>query len=204
MTSSPSRSAFCFSACLSKSRCASRGLRLDKKEGLFPGPNHPGENHQEKPIGLTIDGSFDLSTEDDQLVSKQGVFRKQIGFSSGQIGECARHKGGRQWFDPPQNTFLERVQAKTDALLDRGKYIQHGWNLFFVKIGAWSEHTRRMNFVDCTRIPRVLARKLAPLCKTGRFPEQMSQVASTAVHPGAGNGNEARRTVGPQMARYQL
>ena len=52
------------------SRCQ-REIRLwlDKEKCLFPGPNHPGENHQEKPIGLPGDGPFDLSTEDDQLVS---------------------------------------------------------------------------------------------------------------------------------------
>ncbi len=52
------------------SRCQ-REIRLwlDKEKRLFPGPNHPGENHHEKPIGLPVDGSFDLSTEDDQLVS---------------------------------------------------------------------------------------------------------------------------------------
>ena len=43
-------------------------LWLDEEKRLFPGPNHPGENHQEKPIGLQIDGVFDLSTEDDELV----------------------------------------------------------------------------------------------------------------------------------------
>ena len=32
---------------------------------------------------------------------------------------------GRQWFDPMPNTFWERVQVKTDALLDRGKYTQY-------------------------------------------------------------------------------
>ena len=51
-------------------RKSSRGPReirlwLDEEKRLFPGPNHPGENHQEKPIGLQIDGVFDLSTEDD-------------------------------------------------------------------------------------------------------------------------------------------
>jgi hypothetical protein len=43
-------------------------LWLDEEKRLFPGPNHPGENHQEQPIGLQIDGVFDLSTEDDELV----------------------------------------------------------------------------------------------------------------------------------------
>jgi hypothetical protein len=54
----------------------------------------------------------------------------------GQIYQRFGHKGGRRWFDPTPNTFLERMQAKTDALLDRGKYTQHEWNLFFVKISA--------------------------------------------------------------------
>jgi len=51
------------------SRCQ-REIRLwlDEEKRLFPGPNHPGENHQEKPVGLQIDGVFDLSTEDDELV----------------------------------------------------------------------------------------------------------------------------------------
>ena len=35
-------------------------LRLDDKEGLFPGPDHPGESHQEKPIPFPVDRSFDL------------------------------------------------------------------------------------------------------------------------------------------------
>jgi len=52
------------------SRCQRRSVVfLDKEKRLFPGPNHPGENHREKPIALPVDGSFDLSTEDDQLVS---------------------------------------------------------------------------------------------------------------------------------------
>jgi len=95
---------------------------LDKKEGLFPDPNHPGQQHQEKSVRLPIDGSFHLSPQDDQLVPQQRVFCNQFSFVSGQIGECAEHKGGRQCFDLPQNTFLERMQDKTDALLDRGKY----------------------------------------------------------------------------------
>ena len=59
----------CFQNKRKSSRCQ-REIRLwlDEEKRLFPGPNHPGENHQEKPIGLQIDGVFDLSTEDDQLV----------------------------------------------------------------------------------------------------------------------------------------
>lgn len=58
-------------------------LRLNKKEGLFPGSNYPGQEHQEKLIALPIDGAFHLSPQDDQLMSQQRVFRQQFGFASG-------------------------------------------------------------------------------------------------------------------------
>ena len=92
-------------------------LWLDKEKRLFPGPNHAGQKHQEKPVSLPADGLFDVSTKDDQLVSSQGVFREQFGFASGQIGECSEHKRDRSWFDPTRNTLLEGVKAETDALL---------------------------------------------------------------------------------------
>jgi hypothetical protein len=44
-------------------------LRLDKKKRLFPGPNHPSQNHQQQPIYLPVCRLLDLSTEDTQLVS---------------------------------------------------------------------------------------------------------------------------------------
>ena len=48
---------------------AQKRLWPDQEEGLFPGPNHPGQEHQEKSVRRPIDGSFDLSTKDDQLLS---------------------------------------------------------------------------------------------------------------------------------------
>ncbi len=50
-----------------------------------------------------------------------------------------------------------------------------------VKMGAWPERIRRMDLIDCTRISHALAKKLAPSCTTGRFPERMSHVASTGA-----------------------
>jgi hypothetical protein len=146
---------------------AQKRLRLDDKERLFPCPNHSSEKYQEHSICFPVNWSFDLSTQDDQLVSQQGVFRQPFSFASGQVSKCAGYKGGREWFDPTPNTFLERMRAKTGALLDRGKYTQHEWNLFFVKIGAWSERMHRMDRVDCPRISPTLARKLAPSCTIG-------------------------------------
>jgi hypothetical protein len=50
-------------------RKSSRGPRssivfLEKGERLFPGPNHAGQEYQEKPIRLFVYRSFDLSMKD--------------------------------------------------------------------------------------------------------------------------------------------
>ena len=124
----------CFQNKRKSSRCERQDrLWLNKVECLFPGPNHPGQEYQKKSVRLLVDGAFYLSPENHELVPQQRVFRKEFGCSSGQIGECAKHKGGRWWFHPTQKTFLERMKATTDALFYEGKYTQHELNLSFVK-----------------------------------------------------------------------
>jgi len=160
---------------------AQQRLWLDKEKGLVPGPCHPGQNHQEKPVSLSVCRSLHLPTKDDQWHAYQHVFCQEFGFASGQIGEHSEHKGSRRGFNPSRNTFLERVKAETDTLFDERDDIQHERNLFFMKRGAWSEHPRRMDRVDCTRLSRAVARKLAPSFTFCSFSEQMSRVASTGM-----------------------
>ena len=71
---------------------AKKRLWLDNEEGLFPGSDHTSQEHQQKPIPLSVCRSFDLATKNDQLLSQQCVFRKQFGFSSGHIGERSEQK----------------------------------------------------------------------------------------------------------------
>ena len=60
----------CFQNTRKSSRCHRRSVVfLDKEKCLFPGPNHPSQNHQKQPICHPICGPLDLSTEDNQLVS---------------------------------------------------------------------------------------------------------------------------------------
>jgi len=89
---------------------AQQCLRLNEGKRLFPGPNHSGKNHQEQPVSLPVNGPFDLSMQDDQLLPQQGMFRQQFSSPSGQISECSEHKGSRWWFEPMQNTFLEECR----------------------------------------------------------------------------------------------
>jgi hypothetical protein len=97
---------------------AEKRLWLDQEERLFPGSDHPRQEHQEKPIRLFVHWSLDLSAQDDELLPQQRVFRQQFGFTSGQIGECPKHEGGRWWLHPPHNLFLKHMKAERDGLLD--------------------------------------------------------------------------------------
>jgi len=106
-------------------RPSQKGFWLDQDKRLFPGPDHPRQEDKEKPIRLFVDWSRDLSMQDNELLTQQRVFRQQFGFAAGQIGERSKQKGAPRWFDPPQNAFLERLQAQTDSLLDEGKYGEH-------------------------------------------------------------------------------
>ena len=65
-----------------------------------------------------MDRRFDLSTENDELLSQQRVFRQQFSLASGQVGKRAKHQGGRLRFDPTQNPFLEYMKAEADSSLD--------------------------------------------------------------------------------------
>jgi hypothetical protein len=60
----------CFQNTRKSSRCQ-REIRLwlDKEKGLFPGPNHSGQEHQEKSVRLSVNWSLDLSMKDDELLS---------------------------------------------------------------------------------------------------------------------------------------
>src|SRR5258708_27973779 len=48
---------------------AQQRLWLEKVECLFPGPNHFGQEYQEKPVRLFVYRSFDLSMADGELLS---------------------------------------------------------------------------------------------------------------------------------------
>ena len=99
---------------------AQQGLWLDKKERLFPGLDHPGQEYEKKSVRLPVYWSLDLPTQDDQLLAQERVFHEQFGFASGEIGKGSKDQRCCWWFDPPGNTFLKFVQSeKTHCLIER-------------------------------------------------------------------------------------
>jgi hypothetical protein len=81
-------------------------------------------------------------------------------FPEGKISERAEQKGSRRWFDPRQKTFLERLKAETNPLLDGNDQTKRQLNLSFIKIGRTAESQWILNRIDGTFLPRALSRKL--------------------------------------------
>jgi hypothetical protein len=67
-------------------------LWLNDEQRLFQGPNHPGQKHQEEPFSSGECRAFDLSVEDNQLLSKECVFGHEFGFVSGKVCQRPQQK----------------------------------------------------------------------------------------------------------------
>jgi len=67
---------------------------------LFAGPNGSCQKHQEHPIGLLENRSFDLSAEDHERLSEECVFGHEFGLVSGKVSHGSHPERGGSWFCP--------------------------------------------------------------------------------------------------------
>lgn len=68
---------------------AEERIRLDKEKRLFPPAGCPREYNQDHPICLGAGWALHLAAEDDELLTKQGVFGNEFRLGTGKIGERA-------------------------------------------------------------------------------------------------------------------
>ena len=88
-------------------------LWLNDEQGLFPGPNHPCQKHQEEPVRCGTGGSFHVPAENDELLPKEGVFYHEFGLASGSVCQSPYHeRGGGVWFGPVDEAVVKRLKAK--------------------------------------------------------------------------------------------
>ena len=66
---------------------AEEGLGLNNEERLFPTADSPREDDQEHAIGLGTGWTLHLAAEDDQLLTKQRIFGKELRPGAGKIRE---------------------------------------------------------------------------------------------------------------------
>jgi hypothetical protein len=84
---------------------------LHHEESLLPGPKHPCQQHQEDSIGLLVGRSFDVRTQDDELLPSQRVFDEQFGLPFGKVCDRSKQKRGGVRFHPMNHAIVKRVKA---------------------------------------------------------------------------------------------
>ncbi len=94
---------------------------LDNDQGLFPGPNRPRKKNQEHPVRFGTGGSFHLSPDDDQLLTKKRVFCHEFGLASGKVCQRPQQERGGVRFCPGDEAvvctlLLRNRQGATEVI----------------------------------------------------------------------------------------
>jgi hypothetical protein len=113
---------------------AQERLGLDNEQGLFPGPNHPCQKHQEDPIPSDRDGSFDVSAEDNQLLSEERVFCHELGLASGKVSQRPQQERSGGGFRPVSEAVLKQLKTYSHQSQYRVENMNHRMSSPFMKI----------------------------------------------------------------------
>jgi hypothetical protein len=92
---------------------------------LLPGPNGSCQEHQEHPIGLLEDRSFDLPPKDNELLPEEGVFGHEFGRVSGKVSHGSQQERGGSWFCPVDEVVLDRLEAHVCQSFEEGEQAMH-------------------------------------------------------------------------------
>ncbi len=100
-------------------------LWLDDEKCLLPGSYHPGQKHEEDAVRLGTSRPFYLSSQDDQLLTQQGIFCDEFGFASGKVGQCQEQEWGSVGFGPGDEAVVQRPKTQVCQPRDDGEYPLH-------------------------------------------------------------------------------
>ncbi len=83
---------------------AQERLRLNNEQGLLPCTRRSSEQDQDHPIRLCACRTFDLPTEDDELLPEEGVLSHEFGLASDKICDRPQHERGSGRLCPVDET----------------------------------------------------------------------------------------------------
>jgi hypothetical protein len=101
------------------------GIGLHNEERLFPTAGRPCEQYQEHAIGLGTRWALHPTAEDNQLLTKQGVFGQEFSPGTGQIGKRSSEARVMRWSRPLQGAVAELKETTLDLALEQGKQYRH-------------------------------------------------------------------------------
>jgi hypothetical protein len=116
---------------------AQERLWLDNEKRLLPCTRRSSEKEQDETIRLCAGWSFDLPTEDDELLPEKGVFCHELGLASGKVGHRTQHKRGIGRFSPVDEAVVERLKTHMSQALDEGNNILHSIRFLILKMSRY-------------------------------------------------------------------
>jgi hypothetical protein len=109
-------------------------LWLDNEQDLFPRSSRSSEKDQDQTIGLRACRSFDLSAENNELLTEESVLDHEFGLASGEVCQRPQQERGSSRFCPANERVLERLKAKDYQPLDKDRKTMHSVRNPFVKM----------------------------------------------------------------------
>jgi hypothetical protein len=109
-------------------------LWLNDEQRLLPRMRRSSEKDQDQTIGLRACGSFDLPTEDNELLAQESVLGHEFRLTSGEVCQRPQQERRSGRFCPVNESVLERLKAKDYQPLDKGEKTMHSVRNPFVKM----------------------------------------------------------------------
>ena len=109
-------------------------LWLNDEEGLFPGPHYACQQDQEYAVRLGTGRPFHLTTQDDQLLTQQGVFCHKLGLAPGKVDQRPQLERGCLRCGPGDEEVVERPKTISCQPRDEGENPVHSRRYPFVKM----------------------------------------------------------------------
>jgi hypothetical protein len=98
---------------------------------MLPCTRRSSEKDQDQAIRLCAGWSFDLPTEDDELLQEEGVFCHELGLASGKVSHRTQHERDIGRFGPVDEVVVERLKTHVCQALDEGDNILHSIRFLF-------------------------------------------------------------------------
>ena len=110
---------------------AQERLWLDNEKRMLPCTRRSSEKDQDQTIRLCACWSFDLPTEDNELLPEEGVFCHEFGLASGKVSHRTQHERGIGRFGPVDEAVVERLKTHVCQALDEGDNRLHSIRFLF-------------------------------------------------------------------------
>jgi hypothetical protein len=88
---------------------AQKRIRLNDMKSLGPEPGAASQKNKANPVAIFQSRPFYLASENDYLLTQEGIFHQQVGFASGYIRKGAQGECDGGWFHQSLDLMVKPI-----------------------------------------------------------------------------------------------